>query len=583
MELTSFRVTDFRSIQDTGWIDASRVTALIGTNESGKSNILLALWKLKPVRDGNIDLLADIPRSQYHVVRKAQPKPIFIRAKFEFAEEEAVCLSKMTSSPQEEMDVAKVTRSLDDKVSVSFPNATIQTDVEITSLGKVLSAAREQISALNAAGSSEEPYKRTVLEAIRRAEDSISRAEDKLSFVHEVLGDLAPKKRLKNSEIVPAFEAFMLRLAANIVYELIPSFVYYANYENLDSEIYLPHVIANMQREDLGGAEAAKTRTLRVLFEFVQLDPTEILKLGKESGGEKQQIELDARNKTEREVLLQSASTSLTGKFRDWWKQGNHKFRFQADGNHFRIWVADEIRIEEVELEGRSSGLQWFLSFFLVFLVESAASHKNAILLLDEPGVSLHPIAQEDLFEFFDTLSKENQVFYTSHSPFLVNADQLDRVRAVYYDEEGKDKGLTKVSADLRAMEKSKGQIKSIYSVYAALGISVSQAILLGSTQIVVEGPSDQFYFSALKSYLIGNGLIQPKRELLFLPTGGASGIKAVVPIIAGKDEILPIVLVDGDHQGNQVADRLKKSLYKGQEDQIISLSENMRYCRRGS
>ncbi len=43
-----------------------------------------------------------------------------------------------------------------------------------------------------------------------------------------------------------------------------------------------------------------------------------------------------------------------------------------------RIWVSDDKRPEEIELEGRSTGLQWFLSFYLVFLVESADAHAGA-------------------------------------------------------------------------------------------------------------------------------------------------------------------------------------------------------------
>lgn len=56
MILDSFRVTEFRSVQDSGWIDAEQITALIGTNESGKTNILLPLWKLNPANEGKIDL-----------------------------------------------------------------------------------------------------------------------------------------------------------------------------------------------------------------------------------------------------------------------------------------------------------------------------------------------------------------------------------------------------------------------------------------------------------------------------------------------------------------------------------------------
>ena len=70
--------------------------------------------------------------------------------------------------------------------------------------------------------------------------------------------------------------------------------------------------------------------------------------------------------------LLQSASRNLTTKFADWWKQGEYRFRFEADGDYFRNFgVSDEVRKDEVGLELRSTGLQWFLSFYLIFLVES--------------------------------------------------------------------------------------------------------------------------------------------------------------------------------------------------------------------
>ena len=62
----------------------------------------------------------------------------------------------------------------------------------------------------------------------------------------------------------------------------IPHFVYYSNYGNLDSEIYLPTVINDMNRTDLTGTTAAKVRTLRILFSFINLKPQEILELGKD-------------------------------------------------------------------------------------------------------------------------------------------------------------------------------------------------------------------------------------------------------------------------------------------------------------
>jgi predicted ATP-dependent endonuclease of OLD family len=178
-------------------------------------------------------------------------------------------------------------------------------------------------------------------------------------------------------------------------------------------------------------------------------------------------------------------------------------------------------------LENRSTGLQWFLSFYLVFLVESTETHKDAILLLDEAGLSLHAIAQQDLSKFFESLSLTNQIIYTTHSPFLVDSDHLDRVKAVYVDAQG----ATKVSADLRASERNPAQSQSIYPVHAALGLSVSTILLQGCQSIIVEGTSDQFYLSAIKNYLISKGSITPKRELLFVPAGGVKGITIMVPV----------------------------------------------------
>ena len=104
----------------------------------------------------------------------------------------------------------------------------------------------------------------------------------------------------------------------------------------------------------------------------------------------------------------------------------------------FPIWIADDRRPDvEIELEARSKGFQWFFSFYLVFLVESEEGHKDAILLLDEPGMHLHPTAKQELIAFFETLSERNQVLYSTHSPFLIDGEHLHRVRPVTEDETG--------------------------------------------------------------------------------------------------------------------------------------------------
>ena len=337
-------------------------------------------------------------------------------------------------------------------------------------------------------------------------------------------------------------------------------------------------MVDNLERGDLGEKEAAKARTLRVLFSFVRLKPSEILELGKDEtriGNPARrptdtEIAAIAENKRERSILLQSAGATLTTRFKEWWRQGDYRFRFEADGNHFRIWVADDRRPAEVELEGRSTGLQWFLSFYLVFLVESGGEgeHENAILLLDEPGLSLHPLAQYDLSKFFDNLATTNQMIYTTHSPFLVHADRLDRARKVYVDEAG----TTKATSDLR--KGAELQPGAAYAVHSALGLSVADSLMPGCQPVIVEGSSDQHYLTAIKTLLIASGKLRPVRELVFPPAGGTKNTKMVASILTGRDEALPFMILDGDVMGKRLANEIGTSLYKAATDRLIIIDQ---------
>ena len=596
MKVLSFRVTNFRSVDDSGWIEVNNVTALIGTNESGKTNLLVPLWKLNPAKDGEINPTADFPRKRYNEIRAMENKPVFIEARFKLPNSLVTEIVDMTGATAEDVHITLVQRDLGGGYRIGFPDASPKRHVLKSQVIDLLSKAQFEIGNLTA-GKTEERLKSEILSALDKALTETSIASDNidgvtLKNVNDALDAVDTESVPKRSTVAPRFGQVLDAIAEMIVNitkpvpeahedvkELVrknlPVFVYYSNYGNLDSEIYLPHVIQNMKRTNLGSREEAKARTLKVLFDFVKLNPQEILELGKEipiNQGEptEEQIKAVAEKKKERGILLQSAGTDLTQKFRSWWKQGEYRFRFEADGDHFRIWVSDDKRPEEIELEGRSTGLQWFLSFYLIFLVESADSHEDAILLLDEPGLSLHPLAQRDLSDFFENLAQTNQLMYTTHSPFLVDPDHLDRVKAVYVN----DDGTTAVSANLRAGESNSAQSKSIYPVFAALGLSVSDTLLQGCQAVVVEGPSDQHYLSAIKNYLIGKGLIMPKREILFVPAGGIRGVSAVVSILSGKNEALPHIVLDSDSSGQGLAKQLTSNLYSGAAERIIMVGD---------
>lgn len=515
MKLIRYQVTDFRSVENSGWIDCDDVTTLVGINESGKSNLLLALWKLNPARNGDIDLLHDLPVSKLSALRDIPEKVKFITAEFEIGEDSAKSISLEAKTTCMAGTKVVVSRFYDGKYTIEFPDG--------------------------------------IPPALREEGDEDDFNEDEYNNKLET-----------------------------VILDEMPKFVYYSNYGNLSTKIYLPYAVKWLKGETVTGVDVNddQVRTLRVLFDFVQLNPSEILELGqnpkdmamKRTSGrnstptpdEIQQAEKDTE---ERSILLQSASGELTRKFSEWWKQGEYKFRFEADGDYFRIWVSDRIRTEEVSLELRSTGLQWFVSFYLIFLVESQESHKNAILLLDEAGLTLHPLAQKDLAGFFEELSKENQIINTTHSPFIVDTTNIDRCRVVYMDK----KGYTVASSNLRQGADSLNE-KSIYAVHAAMGLSVSDILLQGCQNIIVEGPSDQHYLNAIKTFLIKEKMIAPKQEIVFIPSGGVRGVSGVVSIVGSKAEELPYVLLDSDGSGKDAVKKLHSGLYKDQKDNVIEV-----------
>lgn len=597
LKLLRYRVTNYRSVADSGWLDVDRVTALIGVNESGKTNLLMPLWKLNPASGGEIAPTSDYPKALFATIRAEPGAFQFINAEFDTGihAETLAALARISPSECRKISVARL---YDGSYRMAFPDHHSRPDESARAALAALEVTRNDLNAV-VAPPGQEPLlaaaRRTLAQMADELRDVSAITGNDLRLARNAVSALIPEDPPATSPVIPHLRSLQkslgVRMAEMIapdpaarddlrdaVLTLLPSFVYYSNYGNLDSEIYLPHVVENLGRGDLGAKESAKARTLKVLFDFVGLQAREVLELGRDfrdirdeaealriaaegkvglirsiwsrAVGPQPQPDAEilskiAEAKRTRSILLQSAGTKLTERFADWWKQGDYRFRCEADGNHFRIWVSDSRRPQEVELEHRSTGLQWFLSFFLVFLHEARSSHANSVLLLDEPGHSLHPLAQRDLSAFFEALALSNQMIYTTHSPFLVDADRLGRARKVYVDTDGS----TRVSGDLMdpggSGKASESQRGAAYAVRAAVNMAVAEAGLAGARPVLVPSRIEQTYLAAIKTLCIAAGRFQPKRELIFAPAAGAQVMHAVASILGGVGATAPKVVVD--------------------------------------
>ena len=103
----------------------------------------------------------------------------------------------------------------------------------------------------------------------------------------------------------------------------------------------------------------------------------------------------------------------------------------------------------------RSNGLKWYFSLFIDTKAK-IDNNRPTLYLLDEPGVYLHVKAQKELLQYFNHLCNDgNQVVYTTHSPFMIDNNNVYNIRAVEKDEYGNSK-IYKSIYNHQLSEKSK-------------------------------------------------------------------------------------------------------------------------------
>ena len=263
-----------------------------------------------------------------------------------------------------------------------------------------------------------------------------------------------------------------------------------------------------------------------------------------------------------RRALLDSASFSLTGDWIEWWTEKRHKLHFDADGEDLVLKVSDQHNEFPIPFDERSHGFQWFFSFYLVFLVESHKAHKGAILLLDEPGLHLHPTLQSKLIDLFERVSDDNQLIYSTHLPFLIDGEHLERVRTVHLA--GPEPQKTLVSNDVRPT----GDRDTLFPIQAALGYSIAQTLFLGKRSLIVEGITDYWLLRALSSLLpVLDSFTPLHEETVLIPAGGTSRLMPLASIMfsstTGVGHGRLLVLLDSDSEGRQAAKRMQDTFGK--------------------
>jgi predicted ATP-dependent endonuclease of OLD family len=242
----------------------------------------------------------------------------------------------------------------------------------------------------------------------------------------------------------------------------------------------------------------------------------------------------------------------MTKRFTEWWEQRRHAFRYQSDGDYFRVWVSDDLDPSEIELDQRSQGMQYFFSFFLVFLVEATGQHANSVLLLDEPGNSLHGTAQAKIVEFLEKIAEEGQVIYSTHSPFMIDGNHLERVRAVFEDETS---GATSVSEDVWPKDRD-----ALFPLQAALGYELVQSLFISRRQVIVEGMTDYWLLKSLAEGIAARGVAGLDPEIVITPAAGASKALPLAAMMTGHGVELA-ALFDGDAPGRADGKKLLERL----------------------
>lgn len=560
MKLKSARIQNYRSIKDTGVIEFERdKTILVGPNEAGKSAILQALQQLKPPKGvRSLDALRDYPRSLYNDITKGKVDPAttpVVTAVFTLEDEDRDALPE---SLQDKITEYRLTRNLDNR-------AVHTTDLEKT--GTSLAEIQKDLDKI-AAHVDSNLSKQEEVETTKTADELaklVQGINPKFWLTEENRGNVrAWLKKLINEITDPAFEEKYddvlakldyvdeVNAALKTLHERTPVFVLSNNYFRVRPRIHLAHLHERQANKTLDDDKYDYGNLC--LLKLLGFTAQELANAGTVTDEQRRDrtdatIEAIERRTDERQYQLDAASARLTDEIRSIWnpdpkKAEADKLRVLADGLYLKVVVEDDLGVS-VELDQRSEGFQWLVSFFVVFFAEAEDNYENAILLLDEPGVSLHALKQREFQRTISRLAENNQTIFTTHSPFLVGSGELDLVRVV----EMTDRKIgTKVHTTVTSNDPA-----GLLPLQEALGYDLAQSLFTKRKNFILEGLTDYWYVEAVSSMLEAAGKTHLDKKIALVPSGTASKV-AYFATILHANNLKVAALLDSDRAGDTVA-----------------------------
>lgn len=551
MKLTKVRVTDYQSVRDSTEFDIGDVTCLVGKNEAGKTALLQAIYRLRPIvaADAGYSVTDDYPRRdvadyEHDIEQGERDHAVVARLTYELDVEDVAAVSKTFGAK------ALTSRTLTIEKAYEQDGNTFGLSVNeaaaIQSLLSRYSVPDETRTALQACSTPME--------------------------VKQVVADLEQTEATQNvakwAEALIAAKDVTHYIYNKILADRVPKFLYFDEY---------------YQMRGCDNIEALKQRVASKALEKSDHPMLGLIR--------KARLDLDGLLAPERtrdlKNKLEGAGNHLTKSIVRYWSQNKHlQMRFDVRPAHAQdpegmrsgtnIWaeVYDTRHQVTTELGSRSRGFVWFFSF-LAWYGDVQRERQNVILLLDEPGTSLHGKAQGDLLRYFEEeLVPNHQLIYTTHSPFMVDPSRFDRVRIVQdrsidtEEELPEDEEGTKVTVEV--LESTED---SLFPLQGALGYDIAQTLFVGPNSLVVEGVSDLLYLQVMTGVLQAAGREGLDPGWTITPVGGSDKVPTFVALLGAQERMNVVTLIDFQEKDRQAIENMwRRKLVK--KKQVLTYAD---------